>query len=310
MLALATTVLLLLYVVLPATLFRFSLSLLFRTKKRPRSRTEEVTLAILVSGVPLQVARWIAFRHSPFSLFNCTPTSRTDYKTLLDTVFQDAGPLGQEFWSALARVAWQQWTFLRWFYLLVVVEALALGLVLRYAGALLSRRREREGRGRWRWLTDAVTFVVERALSRVILPNISEWDAFFNTRLHKGTPHVDVVTSEDLHRGQVADYFLDDDGKLSGLCLKSAQRFRRERYRDTAEGNKEKSSEDYWKAIPGDLLYIAAENIVNINLRYVEDTVIVNEVPFTVEVRSVPGLPPEPEPPSAETSRISDERKA
>jgi hypothetical protein len=153
----------------------------------------------------------------------------------------------------------QQWHFIRWFYPFVGVEAIALGFLIRHSGRWVLSLRRYEAMG-WPWCfrspLTVLRFLLERLLSRVVFPKISEWDAFFIPHwLRPGLPQIDVVTTEDLLRGDVGDYFLDDNGQLTGLCILNAQRFRREKYRAATGAD----PNHYWKDIPGHQLYIAAK---------------------------------------------------
>ncbi len=85
---------------------------------------------------------------------------------------------------------------------------------------------------------------------------------------------VDVLITEDhLYQGDVTNYFLDNEGTLSGLILGNSRRFDRIGYLRDKEKDSSIKSEDYWRDIPsaGDstpILYIAREKILNLNLRY------------------------------------------
>ncbi len=78
----------------------------------------------------------------------------------------------------------------------------------------------------------------------------------------------DILTSDDnLYRGEVLDHFVDIDGKLSGIMLNHAQRFDRRTYLRDKDAGQAKPI-DYWRPIPGDKLYVAANKITSINISY------------------------------------------
>ena len=71
-----------------------------------------------------------------------------------------------------------------------------------------------------------------------------------------------------LYRGKLDEWFLDQDGKLQGILLKDAFRFRKEDLdRDRAKGLSE-PGETYWRRIPGEKLYLVASTLANYNIRY------------------------------------------
>ena len=62
----------------------------------------------------------------------------------------------------------------------------------------------------------------------------------------------------------------DQDGKLAGIFLINAQRFRRDQIARDRANNIFKENEKYWTPVPGSNLYLAAANLANYNIRYVE----------------------------------------
>ena len=66
------------------------------------------------------------------------------------------------------------------------------------------------------------------------------------------------------------NWFTDQDGKLEGVFLINAQRFRRDQIARDRAANILKDSEEYWASVPGSNLYLAASSLANYNIRYVE----------------------------------------
>jgi hypothetical protein len=278
MLALGTTLLLLAYVLLPAALFRVVFSSFIHLKKSPRTRAEEVTFAALVALIPFQLARWAAFGHSPLLPFQMRAATAADLRLFLSGLAD--GALAPAFWEALSRLALPQQRFLLWFYPAVAAEALLFGLLGRYYGTLMAALAA--AAPRFSRLARAGRALLEFAGARLLFPGISEWDALFTPSLfvprrERASAHVDVLTSDNhLYRGQVAEYFLDGDGKLRGLYLTRAQRFQRERYVAACIGRAERpGAEPFWRDIGGHQLYVDAAKIGTINVRFVPDPALV-----------------------------------
>lgn len=280
MLALATTVLLVAYVLVPAAVFRSVFSWFMPLKKSPRTRAEEITFALLVAVVPFQLARALAFGHGPLSPFDLDARSLAACRVLLEAVLTDGlGTPPGAFWDALGQVAAHQRRLLASFYLLVVVEAVLFGLVGTYHGSIQAALEP--GRGRLaaprRWARALLRFLS----ARLLFPSISEWDAVFTPSLfvprrQRAAAHVDVLTTDDhLYRGQVADYFLDAQGKLSGLYLVGAQRFRRAGHSEARGAplprGQAPAAGDSWRDIGGRQLFVDADKIGTINVRFVPD---------------------------------------
>ena len=120
----------------------------------------------------------------------------------------------------------------------------------------------------------------------LLLPSISEWHLILTDfGIPTDTPReieADVLTLDNLlYQGKVGDYFLDDDGNLSGVLLSNPSRFDREAYVKHKDANLQASirtgvpekrfaapKASYWKPIPSATLYIPANRIANINVRH------------------------------------------
>jgi hypothetical protein len=274
MFALGTTCLLLAYVLLPAALFRVVFASFVRLKKSPRTRAEEVTFAALVAVVPLQLARWAAFGGAPSLGLHLSDVTAGDLRVALSTLAGAA--LDPPFWESLGRLLALQRRFLAWFYPAVAVEALLLGLLGRHYGTLQAALAR--AAPRWPRAARVGRAALEVAGARLLFPGISEWDALFTPSLfvprrERASAHVDVLTSDNhLYRGQVAEYFLDGEGRLRGLYLTRAQRFQRDRYVAACIGRAERPAADpFWRDIGGHQLYVDAAKVGTINVRFVPD---------------------------------------
>lgn len=274
MFALGTTCLLLAYVLLPAALFRVVFSSFVRLKKSPRTRAEEVTFAALVAVVPLQLARWAAFGGAPSLFPHLTAATTADLRVMVATLAGAA--LDTAFWDSASRLFVLQGRFLAWFYPAVAIEALLFGLLGRHYGTLQAALGK--AAPRWPRLARGGRAALEFAGARLLFPGISEWDALFTPSLfvprrERAAAHVDVLTSDNhLYRGQVAEYFLDGEGRLRGLYLTRAQRFQRDRYVAACIGRAERPAADaFWRDIGGHQLYVDAAKVGTINVRFVPD---------------------------------------
>jgi hypothetical protein len=113
---------------------------------------------------------------------------------------------------------------------------------------------------------------------RFLLKNVSEWQVLFTTlALPSNDPRsvveIDALSTLDvLYRGRLVNWFTDQDGKLEGIFLINAQRFRRDQIARDRASNIFKASEEYWTPVPGSNLYLAAGTLANYNIRYVEPT--------------------------------------
>ena len=110
-----------------------------------------------------------------------------------------------------------------------------------------------------------------------ILPNISEWHLLLT---NFNWPHkedidvsIDILQSDGLlYQGRVADYFIDSQGKLTGILLENVSRFDRDAYNDARKSPATEqpiSSAAFWRVIPGSRFYIAQSSISNLNVRFV-----------------------------------------
>ncbi len=296
MIALVTTYFLVFYILIPGALFRFLTSWLVPLKLFERTRTQEATFAVGVALLPFLMAVYAVWHlpvamHSPFRIVEGTNAERRqDYhrvirlmtasdasKLLGAAVEQAAANADQEAnWRALNRVLRRQARFLSWFFIAVAGEALLFGFLARKYGNWQDAREHG-----WRRLRNAIYRPLAR---KILLPNISEWHMLltdFNWPKQKDfLVVVDILQTDGLlYKGEVSSYFLDSNGKLTGILLKSVVRFDRQAFhdaRDRSRGSAEDgldlvdrvSADDFWKEIPSRNFYIGQSVISNLNVRF------------------------------------------
>jgi hypothetical protein len=219
---------------------------------------------IIVAGLPF-IATLFLFRIGvlggccvPFSLSDSSAQKTSDYHVVFDAAYSDHYFTDHEqaTWDALNRVYKRQANFLFWNYILLLFETVAFILLTRYYGYL---RRYR---------------LYGPFASRALLPAVSEWHIlltdFTFPRRERRSVKADIMSKDDiLYRGDIAEYFLDSGGDLSGLLLKNAERFRYEKLKDERKEHATKETEEYWKEIPGGgNFYLPNSNIASLNIRY------------------------------------------
>jgi hypothetical protein len=166
-----------------------------------------------------------------------------------------------KFWGSMSRVLLGQAKFLfELYYPLVLLEASLFVLLVRQYGNWRAKSRPYE------WF-----------VQQMLLRGVNEWYLLLTVANFPSRPArkvaADVLTSEDhLYEGDVAAYFTDSEGGLSGLSLVNPRRFDRPGYlrakeREITTGATTEAK-TFWKEIPGQALYIPREKILSINLRY------------------------------------------
>ena len=161
--------------------------------------------------------------------------------------------------QASVRIWRRQFRFLTWYFLFSSAEGCLFGfLASKY--------------GNW-----AGKNVVYDWLARhVLLPNISEFQVLLTDFTWPKEPKrdvlADVLCQDTLYRGKVGDYFLDANGKLSGLFMVDAERFRREEFKvacqETKGTTQRVDKEKFWREIPGSNFYVPADKISNLNVHF------------------------------------------
>lgn len=201
-----------------------------------------------------------------------------------------------QFWTAWPSVYANQLRFLFWNYILLFGEISTVVLATEFYG-IASRF----------WLYRFI-------FGRTILRRVSQWQVLLTTfifpRNRKPRIMVDVLTKQDhLYDGEVADFFLDAEGVLTGLLLKDFRRFRFQHFEDDRRKNNPLKKEDYWSPIPGANFVIPYENIANINIRYVFPTnVVLRDIQSLLRELDVHDLDVSFEATHAPTERAQDVR--
>jgi hypothetical protein len=263
MIAIIASVLLGLYVFLPEFLFK-KLAFNFRvvTKEHHKGRFEEIFSGAGVSLLPFLgslIAPQISWTvgHWPFPVEETVASKILDYRTVVSALCSD-----QFFhehldatWIALDHVRLNQLRFLFWNYCFLAVEIIAVYLLTHFFGSL-----SRYAIYRW-------TF------GRILLGRASEWEllltGFAFPKASKVRVAVDALTTDDhLYSGTVFDYFLNEEGNLSGLLLKDLKRFGRSRFEEDRKAGLKPDSRDYWAKVPGANFYLPGEKLANLNIRY------------------------------------------
>lgn len=260
MIALAASVILALYVIIPGLLSRFIYRLFIPLRVIPSGKTEEATRAVVTAFVPFLLALFVVW-HIPglnsFPVKAAHPEFKAqDYKLVANCLYSETifTQQTQAFWQALTRTLPRQTLFLFWYYLLAALTAVGLGYLTASYGKLGSNRY-------YRWFANKFLF-----------PRISEWHPLFTSFVFSDKQTVvraDILTTTDtLYRGRVSEHFVDSAGKLTGLILTEAKRFDRRTYLRDWDEDRLRKTDEYWREIPGAKLYMFADKIVNLNLNY------------------------------------------
>lgn len=262
MIAIVASVLLGLYVFLPDFLFK-KLAINFRVvTKTQRARFEEIVSGVEVSLLPFLCAffapkvSWFA-GHWPFPLEQSIADKYADYRTTVTALCSDQffREHPDAVWLAIGRVCLDQCRFLFWMYCALVIEIAFVVLLTYFFGSLCKYSLYRNTFGR---------FVLGRA---------SNWEVlltgFAFPRGSRPQVEVDAMTTDGhLYAGTVADFSLNADGELSGLLLTECKRYRFQHLEDDRKAGLKPNPNEYWKHIPGAKLYLFAERISNLNIRY------------------------------------------
>ena len=297
MIALLTTYFLVFYVLVPGILFRFITSLFVPLKLFERTRTQEATFAVAVALVPFVLALLCVWfvpvtRHYPFPVPEGTAAERQqDYRRV--TVIFTSGDVSKYLsltgpgdaagssssspsasssdgnWNALSHVLHRQARFLTWYFVAVMLEGCAFG----FCASRYGNWQDEKAKG-WRKVRNTLYKPLAR---KMILPNISEWHLLltdFNWPARKEIfVSVDILQPDGrLYQGNVADYFIDSTGKLTGILLKHVSRFDRESY-SVAKAEvptvQPVSTSRFWINIPSRHFYVSERSISNLNVRFV-----------------------------------------
>jgi hypothetical protein len=133
-------------------------------------------------------------------------------------------------------------------------------------------------------------------VQQVLLRTVSEWHVLLTDFNFPKSPKrkvaVDLLTDDHLYQGDVAQYFIDDEGALSGIILVNSRRFDRAGYLRDKEKDPTVQAESYWRDIPSannevPTLYIPRDKVLNFNVRYptIEPTPSETAVAATEELK-------------------------
>jgi hypothetical protein len=260
LIALVAGFLLVAYLLAPGAIYRLAFSFYISSKRFQRTRTEEVIFSVLVTLIPFLLT-WILLLHTPLGGYPAIQSSvgkREAYRSILSSLLSDTTHGSPALVSAYFRALAEQSRFVSLLWLLCAIEGWQTGRIIRSYGDYADGSFLR-------------TFC-----DRILLKNVSEWQVFFTTlSLRSDDPRtvveIDVLSNLNiLYRGRLVNWFTDQDGKLEGIFLINAQRFRRDQIARDRANNIIKDSETYWTAVPGSNLYLVANTLASYNIRYVE----------------------------------------
>ena len=240
MIALVAGFLLVAYLLAPGAIYRLAFSFYISSKRFQRTRTEEIVFSVLVTVIPF-VLTWILLDHTPlggYPGFHSSIDKREAYRTIFSSLFSDTTHSAPPLISAYLRAAAEQARFLTVLWLLCGLEGWLTGRVIRRYG-------DYPDGSFLRGLCD-----------RFLLKNVSEWQVLFTTlSLPSNDPRtvveIDALSTLNiLYRGRLVNWFTDQEGKLEGIFLIGAQRFRRDQLVRDRAANIVKPSETYWAPFP------------------------------------------------------------
>jgi hypothetical protein len=260
LIALVAGFLLVAYLLAPGAIYRLTFSFYISSKRFQRTRTEEIVFSVLVTVIPFLLT-WILLDHTPLGGYPAIHSSigkREAYRSILSSLLSDNTHGSPTPIAAYLRATAEQSRFVAILWLFCAIEGWVTGRVIRSYG-------------------DYPDGSFLRAFcDRFLLKNVSEWQILFTTlSLRSDDPRtvveIDALSTLNvLYRGRLVNWFTDQDGKLAGIFLINAQRFRREQMARDRANNISKENEKYWTPVPGSNLYLAAANLANYNIRYVE----------------------------------------
>jgi hypothetical protein len=262
LIALVAGFLLVAYLLAPGAIYRLTFSFYISSKRFQRTRTEEIVFSVLVTIIPFLLT-WILLDHTPlgsYPVIHSAIGKREAYRSILSSLISDTTHGSPTLITAYLRGTAEQSRFIAILWLLCAVEGWQMGRVIRSYGDYPDGSFLR-------------TFC-----DRFLLKNVSEWQVLFTTlSLPSNDPRtvveIDALSTLNvLYRGRLVNWFTDQDGKLEGIFLINAQRFRRDQIARDRANNVFKASEEYWAPVPGSNLYLAAGTLANYNIRYVEPT--------------------------------------
>jgi len=129
-------------------------------------------------------------------------------------------------------------------------------------------------------------FTFFQRISQFIIGRVSEWHVLSTTFLfdpaEERTVYADIVTPDGLYKGKIRNHFTNNDGTLAGVQLDETYRFRKQEFDEARDKWKENrywpayiaeqtrpKSDSFWTKIAGGThLFIPANQIGNLNVRY------------------------------------------
>jgi hypothetical protein len=262
LIAIVAGFLLVAYLLAPGAIYRLTFSFYISSKRFQRTRTEEIVFSVLVTIIPFFLA-WILLLHTPLGglpVIHAPIGKREAYRTVLSSLLSDTTKGSPALISAYLRAAAEQGRFIAVLWLFCAFEGWQTGRVIRSYGDYPDGS------------------FLRGFCDRFLLKNVSEWQVLFTTlSLRSDDPRtiveIDALSSLNiLYRGRLVNWFTDQDGKLEGIFLIDAQRFRRDQLARDRAANILKESNTYWAPVPGSNLYLVASSLTSYNVRYVEPT--------------------------------------
>jgi hypothetical protein len=289
LIALVAGFLLVAYLLAPGAIYRLTFSFYISSKRFQRTRTEEIVFSVLVTLIPFLLA-WILLLHTPLGghpAIHNSLSKREAYRAILSSLLSDTTRGSPTLIAAYLRGIAEQSRFIALLWVLCAIEGWLTGRVIRSYG-------------------DYPDGSFLRAFcDRFLLKNVSEWQVLFTTlSLRTDDPRtvveIDALSNLNiLYRGRLVNWFTDQDGKLEGIFLINAQRFRRDQIARDRASNIIKENEEYWTAVPGSNLYLVASTLANYNIRYVEPSdieFVEQELGENVVITPLPAEGPAPKP--------------
>jgi hypothetical protein len=265
LIALVAGFLLVAYLLAPGAIYRLTFSFYISSKRFQRTRTEEVVFSVLVTIIPFLLT-WILLTRTPLGAIPAiqSPISKHEaYRDILSSMLTDTshgGPGSGVIIAAYLRAFAEQARFIAVLWIFCAIEGWQTGRVIRRYG-------DYPDGSFLRTLCD-----------RFLLKNVSEWQVLFTTlSLPSSDPRtvveIDALSTLNiLYRGRLVNWFTDQDGKLEGIFLIGAQRFRRDQLARDRAANITKDASTYWAPVPGSNLYLVASTLASYNVRYAEPT--------------------------------------
>jgi len=261
-LALAFSLLIVLYLIVPDAIFRFVFRWFVPLRTLVPAKPETIYRAVIFAAIPFVITMLLVwyvpiFNAWPFPVRGSAQDRRSDYRIVTSALYSEAqfdhlNSRG-EFWPAFTRCSRRQVRLLFWFYLALVGEGWLFGFLSTNYGKY---RRNR---------------FYDVLAGGLLLPNISEWHVLLTPFVFpdkKATVKADILcTDGTLYDGEVAQYFLDGS-KMTGMILVKPRRFDRRAYLAERDDAQNPDPAKFWKDIPSAKLYFMADKILNINLNY------------------------------------------